>query len=350
MNNQTKRKPNKHQQPRISTLQDVARELGLSAGTVSRAITRPDLVAQKTQKKIEEVIKRLHYIPHAAGRSLRSLSSGTIGAVIPKSGVSTFSQTTLALQDELTLRGKTLIVSQQNNLSEEVERSIRRILEHGVDGLLLLGEDHTGDTLSLLKNRGVPHVLMWNVKRNIEQTYVTVSQSEAGRVAAKHLLELGHKDFAFIGAPLSINPRAAARLNGVKRTLAQSGLEIPDYAISEELHQFEKAGEATRKILGRAPKTTAIICTSDFHALGALRALQELNRKVPDDISLVSFNNNDFSRHTYPALTTVDLRQHEVGTIAARMITELIDSGRSENKVLRPILRLRESSGRRQKR
>src|SRR6056300_2060034 len=155
MRNYNPQKRLKAQQPRMSTLQDVAKELGLSAGTVSRAITRPDLVAPKTQKRIQEVIKKLHYIPHAGGRSLRSLSSGTIGAVIPKSGISTFSQTTLALQDELTLRGKTLIVSQPDNLSTEIEKSIRKVLEHGVDGLLLLGENHSADTLSLLKNRGI---------------------------------------------------------------------------------------------------------------------------------------------------------------------------------------------------
>ena len=349
MKNLNLKRQNKHQQSRLSTLQDVARELGLSAGTVSRAITRPDLVAPKTQMRIQEVIKRLHYIPHAGGRSLRSLSSGTIGAVIPKSGVSTFSQTTLALQDELTLRGKTLIVSQPDNLALEIQQSIRKVLEHGVDGLLLLGEDHTEDTLNLLKNRGVPYVIMWNVRRNIDDAFVTVSQSQAGSVAAKHLLELGHKNFAFIGAPLSVNPRAAARLNGVKRTLAKEGLEIPDYAISEELHQFEKAGEATRKILIKAPKTTAIICTSDFHALGALRALQELSIKVPEDISLVSFNNNDFSGFTYPSHSTVDLRQYEVGTIAARMISQIIESVHTDNVMLKPILRIRESSGPRRK-
>ncbi|MGA0128573.1 MAG: LacI family DNA-binding transcriptional regulator [Burkholderiales bacterium] len=345
MKNYDPRKRLKVQQPRMSTLQDVAKELGLSAGTVSRAITRPDLVAPKTQKRIQEVIKKLHYIPHAGGRSLRSLSSGTIGAVIPKSGISTFSQTTLALQDELTLRGKTLIVSQPDNLATEIEKSIRKVLEHGVDGLLLLGENHSADTLSLLKNRGVPFVLMWNVKRSIDQPFVTVSQSQAGSVAAKHLLELGHKDFAFIGTPLSVNPRAAARLSGVKRTLAKAGLEIPEHAISEELHQFEKAGEATRKILVKAPRTTAIICTSDFHALGALRTLQELGMRVPEDISLVSFNNNDFSGYTYPSLTTVDLRQYEVGTIAAKMISQMIESVHPDNTILKPILRLRESSG-----
>jgi LacI family transcriptional regulator len=345
MKNYDPRKRLKVQQPRMSTLQDVAKELGLSAGTVSRAITRPDLVAPKTQKRIQEVIKKLHYIPHAGGRSLRSLSSGTIGAVIPKSGISTFSQTTLALQDELTLRGKTLIVSQPDNLATEIEKSIRKVLEHGVDGLLLLGENHSADTLSLLKNRGVPFVLMWNVKRSIDQPFVTVSQSQAGSVAAKHLLELGHKDFAFIGTPLSVNPRAAARLSGVKRTLAKAGLEIPEHAISEELHQFEKAGEATRKILVKAPRTTAIICTSDFHALGALRALQELGMRVPEDLSLVSFNNNDFSGYTYPSLTTVDLRQYEVGTIAAKMISQMIESVHPDNIILKPILRLRESSG-----
>lgn len=330
---------------RPATLKDVATELGLSAGTVSRALTRPELVALKTQKKIAEVVKRLHYIPNAGGRSLRSSTTGTIGAIIQKSGISTFSQTTLALQDGLKSFGRTLIVSQPDNSTDEINHAIRRVLERGVDGLLLLGEGHDADVLKLIKSRGIPHLILWNVRKNIDQPYVTVSQSEAGAMAARHLIDLGHRDFAFVGAPLEVNPRAAARLTGVKKALKDAGLELPERAISEELHQFERAGEAIRRILKTNPKTTAVICTSDFHALGALRALQESGRNVPNDISIVSFNNNDFSGYTFPSLTTVDLRQRDLGHAAAKMINQIIEGNSPRSLSLSPILRIRESSG-----
>jgi DNA-binding LacI/PurR family transcriptional regulator len=172
-----------------------------------------------------------------------------------------------------------------------------------------------------------------------------VDQTKAGHLAAKHLLELGHRHFAYVGSPLSANPRAAARLKGVQDEFKAAGVALPAEAIIEESHQFGSGRKAVETIMSRQPKTTAIICTSDFHALGVLRGLYEIGRKVPEDISVVSFNNNDFSAFSMPSITTIDLRQREVGIEAANAILGLLNGERVKPTLIEPVLVARESSG-----
>jgi LacI family transcriptional regulator len=308
-------------------------------------LSRPDLVAPKTRDQILKVVQRLHYVPHAAGRSLRSSTPNLIGAVIPKTGVSTFSQTTAGINDTLDQHSMTLIVSQPELTSTSSKNAVYRLIERGADGLILLGENHDSALFEMLEHRGLPYVLLWTVKPPAGKTYVSVDQTKAGHLAAKHLLELGHRHFAYVGSPLSANPRAAARLKGVQDEFKAAGVALPAEAIIEESHQFGSGRKAVETIMSRQPKTTAIICTSDFHALGVLRGLYEIGRKVPEDISVVSFNNNDFSAFSMPSITTIDLRQREVGIEAANAILGLLNGERVKPTLIEPVLVARESSG-----
>ncbi len=335
----------KRPEPHVATLHDVARAVGVSPGTVSRALSRPDLVAPKTRDQILKVVQRLHYVPHAAGRSLRSSTPNLIGAVIPKTGVSIFSQTTAGLNDTLEQHNMTLIVSQPELTSTSSKAAVQRLIERGADGLILLGENHDPALFEMLDHRGLPYVLLWTVKSPSGKTYVTVDQTKAGHLAARHLLDLGHHHYAYVGSPLSANPRAAARLKGVQDELKTAGIALPADAIIEESHQFGSGRNAVETIMGRHPETTAIICTSDYHALGVLRGLYEIGRKVPDDISVVSFNNNDFSAFSMPSITTVDLKQRDVGIEAANSILRLLNGERVKPTVIEPLLTPRESSG-----
>ena len=196
----------------IPTLHDVAKVAAVSPGTVSRALTRPDLVAEKTRERILKYVKKLHYLPDPAGRNLRSNKPIVVGAVIPKNGISTFAKTISDLNDALELQKITLIVSQPEYSSASSESAAYRLLEQGADALILLGEDHDQDLFDTLDHRNIPHLLLWTTTDPKGKYYVTVNQSQAGQLAARHLLDLGHKSFAYIGVPLLHNARAAARL------------------------------------------------------------------------------------------------------------------------------------------
>ena len=329
----------------ISTLHDVAKAAAVSPGTVSRALTRPDLVADKTREHILKWVKKLHYLPDPAGRNLRSSKPIVVGAVIPKNGISTFAQTISDLNDALEAKKITLIVSQPEYSSASSESAAYRLLEQGADALILLGEDHDQGLFDTLKHRAIPCLLLWTTKDPKGGHYVTVNQSRAGQLAARHLLELGHRSFAYIGVTLLHNARAAARLAGVKKELKGSGISLAPSAIIEEDHRFSSGRAAVEAVLNRHPETTAIICTSDYHALGVLRGLHEIGKRVPADISVVSFNNNDFSAFTIPSITSVDLKQHDVGVHAADSIYQMLNGKSMKSITIQPELRIRESSG-----
>lgn len=329
----------------VATLRDVANAAGVSTGTVSRALTRPELVAEATKLTIFKVIKRLHYVPDARARSLKLSRPTVIGAVIPKAGVSTFSQTIASLNDFLESQDLTLIVSQPEASSAASSGAAQRLLEKGADALILLGEQEP-DVYALLKHRRVPFVLLSPINPPKGCAYVSINHLQAGHIAAQHLIKLGHRKFAFIGSYPTSNPRALARLKGVKSELKAHGLILPDTAITNEPHRIDSGKNAVKKILARHPDITAIISTSDYYALGVIRALHELKIKVPEEISVISFNNNDFSAFTTPAITTVDLKYQEVGHEAGNMIVRLLNNESINPITIEPELCLRETTSR----
>lgn len=329
----------------IPTLHDVAKAAAVSPGTVSRALTRPDLVAEKTRERILKYVKKLHYLPDPAGRNLRANKAIVVGAVIPKNGISTFAQTISDLNDALESKKITLIVSQPEHSLSSSETAAYRLLEQGADALILLGENHSQALLDTLDHRNIPHILLWTTNGLKGRHCISVNQKKAGQLAAKHLLNFGHRNFAYVGVPLSQNMRAAARLSGVKKELKDVGISLPSTAIIEDVHGFSSGRTAVEKILSKHPNTTAIICTSDYHALGVLRGIHELGKQVPEDISVVSFNNNEFSAFTIPSISSIDLKQHDVGVHAADLIQKLLDGEITKSINILPELCARESSG-----
>jgi LacI family transcriptional regulator len=335
----------KHQKKNVATLHDVARAASVSPGTVSRALSRPELVAEATRNKILGIVDRLHYLPHPHARNLKLSRPTVIGAVIPRSGISTFSQTIASLNDALEMHGLTLIVSQPEVSSQASKHAAYRLLERGADALILLGEDHAPELYRLLEYRGLTHLLLSPIRPPKGSPHVSINHRRAGHIAAIHLIELGHKKFAYVGSATPNNPRAQERLVGVQAELKAHGLALPEGSITNQPHQIDSGRIAVKQILANHKDTTAIICTSDYYTLGVIRALHELRINVPRDISVVSFNNNDFSSFTMPAITTVDLKYQEVGKEAARMVLRLIRKEKVSPVMIEPELCIRETSG-----
>lgn len=336
---------NKQNPKNVATLHDVAHAAGVSPGTVSRALTRPELVADETREKILKVIDRLHYVPDARARSLKLSQPTVVGAVIPKMGVSTFSQTITSLNDVLESHNLTLIVSQPEASTAASKNAAQRLLEKGADALILLGEEHPPELYRLLEYRGIPYLLLSPIRPPKGCPHVSINHQEAGHIAAKHLIALGHKKIAFVGSPQPDNPRALARLKGVREELEAHGLRLAPGAITSEPHLIDSGKTAVEKILTNQPNTTAIICTSDYYTLGVIRALHERKIRIPEDISIVSFNNNDFSGFTMPAITTVDLKYQQVGREAGQMILKLLKKEKVKSLMIEPELCIRETSG-----
>jgi len=242
-------------------------------------------------------------------------------------------------------RGGWMRVSQPEASSEASKHATYRLLEKGADALILLGEDHAPELYRLLEYRGLTHLLLSPISPPKGSPYVSINHREAGHIAARHLVHLGHKKFAYIGSSVLNNPRAQERLAGVQAELKTHGLALPKGAITNQPHQIDSGKIAIKHVLKNHNDTTAIICASDYYTLGVIRAPHELKIKVPQDISVVSFNNNDFSSFTMPAITTVDLKYQEVGTEAAMMMLRLLGGEKVRPVRIEPELCIRETSG-----
>jgi len=305
------------------TILDVAARAGVSAATVSRVLTRQSRVTPDKQKRVAEAVSSLGYVRDGTARALVSGTTKAIGAVVPTLDNAIFSRAIQALQSRLADAGYRLIVaSHEYSLVTEVA-AVRSLLEHGIDALVLVGIDHSSDLWALVRNAPIPLVLTWSLTDGHD--CVGFDNRRAGRLAAEHLVGLGHTRFGVISGILNHNDRAAARITGVRDALSEVGLKLPDWAISQQPFSLSggRAGMAALFSLDMPP--TAIVGGNDLLAAGALFEAQSRGLQLPRDLSIVGIDNLELAEHLTPALTTIHLPTAELGRKAAELLLSRID-------------------------
>jgi LacI family transcriptional regulator len=311
------RRPN----PKLS---DVARASGVSLATASRALADPDLVHAKTRERVREAASMLGYVPHGAARALATRRSRTVGAVFPPVDNPIFAAATQALARELANSGYTLLLASHEYDPVAEVAATRTLLERGVDGLVLVGMDHEPELYALVRQAGVPYELMWSVDPSGHHPCVGVAHRIASVRAAQHLLELGHREFAVIAGHTAHNDRARDRLAGVREALSVRGIELRPDRIAEAEFSLPQARAAFGLLLERAPGFTALVCSNDVLAIGALAECAGRGIAVPGRLSIVGFDDIDMASGVTPALTTVHVPAAEMGRrAAARMLARL---------------------------
>lgn len=300
------------------TILDVAARAGVSAATVSRALTRPRSVKQNKRERVSEAVSALGYVRDGAARALVSGTTNAIGAVVPTLDNAIFSRAIQALQSRLSDVGYRLVVASHEYSAATELAAARSLLEHGIDALVLVGIDHAPDLWELVNDVTIPLVLTWSLTEGYD--CVGFDNRRAGRLAAEHLLELGHKRFGMISGVLNHNDRAAARIAGVRDALADSHLSLPDWRISQQPFTLSggRAGMAALFSLDTPP--TAVIGGNDLLAAGALFEAQSRGLHVPKNLSIVGIDNLELSEHLTPALTTVHLPTAELGRKTADLV------------------------------
>src|ERR1700741_4329087 len=197
---------------RTAKLADVARLARVSTATVSRTLTLPHKVKAATAARINQAVETLGYVAHGAARALASRRTRTIGAVLPTLNNTIFAKTVQALQRSLDQAGYMLVVASVDHDAEAETRVTRALIEHGVDGLVLLGTTHHHCLLQTLDTHQIPYMLIWALDPEGRLPCVGVDNRSAGERIARHLLELGHRDFAMISGIMAGNERAQDRL------------------------------------------------------------------------------------------------------------------------------------------
>lgn len=305
-------------------LSDVARRAGVSTASVSRVLNTPERVSSGLRRRVEIALRELRYVPHGAARALASQRSRTIGAVVPTLGIAIFAKGIEALQARLHEAGYTLLIaSGEYDLAKELEVT-RALIERGVDGLALVGAQHVGALEELLDAAGLPHVNTYVYDPMSKRPCVGIDNRAATYRLTRHLIELGHREFAVLTSPRRNNDRVAARFEGIKACLADHGLPLLPAAVVEVPYSIADGRAGLRALLASGHRFTALPCTTDVIAFGALAECRAQGIVVPDEVSVTGFDDLDPAAHLDPPLTTIVVPTEALGRRAADYLLERI--------------------------
>ena len=323
---------------RVPSLQEVAALARVSTGTVSRALSRPELLADDTRRRVLAAVERLGYVRHGAARALASRRTQTIGAVIPRLGASMFATTIRSLQRVLEAEGYTLLLAHPTDPDASTTAALTTLLERGVDAVVLLGGEHDSSVYERLRARNVPYVLIWALTGSTSRhASIGFDNRRAGRLVGEHLVALGHRRFAMVTAPIATNERARDRFLGLVECLAGAGAKLPDAARIETQYGYREGSDAVDALLARRAEFTALVCGNDYLAVGALSALARRGLRVPQDVSLVGFNDSEFAPYTIPPLTTVRFPIEAIGERAATYLVARLHGDERIERVELPV-------------
>jgi LacI family transcriptional regulator len=329
-------------------MKDIARDLGVSATTISKALRNHVDISLKTRDRVAKRAQQLGYQPNWAARSLVTRRTYMVGLVIPDLTNPFFAEVAKGATGKLRPEGYHVIIA-NSELNAEVEvREIKAVLARNVDGLIITSVQKNGRWLSrTLRRHRVPFVLIDVLVPGVRARYVGVDDAEAGALATKHLIEQGCQRIAHIRGPALSTGRG--RLRGYRRALAEHGFKWrPEYVVNGG-YQDTTGYTAMQQLLRLKPPPDGVYCYNDPVAAGAIKAVFDAGLMVPDDVAIVGAGNVHYSDLLRTSLSTVDHGSLAMGETAAEQLLECIAAKKPchAKRILIPVrLVVRESSQR----
>jgi DNA-binding LacI/PurR family transcriptional regulator len=309
-----------------ATIKDVAELAGCSIATVSRFVNGLGPIALDTRERIEAAISALGYRPSQMGRGLRRQASQTIGVIVPSFTNPVFAASVGGIQAAARAAGYGVLVASTNYEAELEAAAVETFLGQRVDGLLLTVCDAmSSPALSILDAEGKPHVLLYNQADRPERHAVTVDNVAAARAMTRAILDEGHRRVAFLAGRFVASDRSRQRYRGFTDALAAQGVAPPPPI--EVDFMAEALDEAVAALVAGERRPTALFCSNDMLALGAIGALRRFGLHVPGDISVVGFDGVALGPMMEPPLATVRQPSRRMGERAAEILLGLINAG-----------------------
>jgi LacI family transcriptional regulator len=328
------------------TIRDIAREAGVSTATVSRVMNSPASVSPRTRTAVQAVIDRHGYLSHGIATSLASSRSMSIGLVIPTIINSIYASSTQAIQGVAQAAGYTVLLGVSEFSPVVEEKLIRKLLERRVDGLILTGGERRRMIYDLIDAQAVPYVVTWKLMPgDAGAASVSFDNYYGAQLAMEHLVSLGHRRIALVCGRTDVNDRARERRRAYEDAIRACGLPVEPALIHEGDFELDRGRDAMRGLLRLAEPPTAVFCANDIQAIGALHACGEHGLRVPQDMSLVGFDDLPAAQYVRPQLTTIRVPAHKMGELAATNVIEALRTGEPPGSAELPVaLILREST------
>ena len=335
------------------TIHDIARELNLTAATVSRALNDHPRISKHTKRIVEEKANQMKYRRDKIASSLRSGRSHTIGVIIPSAQMNFFGSVVHGIENIASDNGYSIILYQSEEKTAIEKKAIEAFLSARVDGIIASMAKETVDFSHFLelKKRNVPLVFFDRANDSLQMPSVVVDDYRGAFMATEHLLNKGYTRIAHVSGPEHVNI-FADRFRGYRDALKAHGIPFnPDYVYRGDL-SIESGKNAAEYFLSLGTPPDGVFTVEDYTALGLIKGLASRKIKIPEDFGVIGFANETFDEYITPSLSSVDQQTVQMGKEAFGLLVDMIE-GPGGNKVLsnntkvilEPILCLRESTG-----
>jgi LacI family transcriptional regulator len=308
------------------TIKDVARLSGVSMSTVSRVLNSPDSVSENKRKKVQKVIDELGYHPNALARGLIFKRTESFGVLIPDISNMYVSEIMRGMEDTARELGINLILCNTDRNKERVIEYLKVLKEKQVDGIIFTSAPITEDYRQMFNQIHLPVVLASTQSREYNIPSVKIDDEKAAYDAALYLLNKGHTEIGMISGPTTDIIAGFPRYIGFRQALKENNIDLVDDRIEFGSYQYEGGYSGMEKLYERSPHITAVFCSSDEMALGAISFLHSRGIKVPDNISILGFDNTKIARMSIPKLTTVAQPMYDIGKEAVKKLESVLKS------------------------
>jgi LacI family transcriptional regulator len=324
---------NSKKKPRV-TITDVARASGLSVATVSRVLSGYEFVKESTRSRVMEVVQQLGYVASLPARSLAGGRSRTIGLLVPNLDIGYVGTITQGIDRALTTANCDLVLYTSHRQQSKETYYVNTITNGITEGLLLVAPQYASTYLAKLYESNFPYVLIDQADASGNSSMVEATNYQGAYEATRYLCKLGHTRIAFITGAFDVWS-AVERLRGYKAALADCGLPLIQELILKGDYQQQGGYEVTKQVLDTVhPAPTAIFASNDNSAFGAMDAARERGLRIPEDISIIGFDDIPQASLVYPKLTTVRQPLEQMGQVAAEMLLErIMDPSRPPQRV-----------------
>ncbi|WP_404402840.1 LacI family transcriptional regulator [Idiomarina seosinensis] len=307
----------------MATIYEVSELAGVSLATVSRVLNKNTPVKEETRRKVLDAMDQLGYQPNSVAQSLASNRSNSIGIVVPELNGPFFGTLLSDIENQFRQVGKHVIIAAGHSDEKREQESISFLQSRNCDALILHVEAVSDDYLVALMKNKVRFVLINRFVAPLYDRCITLNNQHGGYLATRHILEHGHKHIGYIAGPIWKHD-ADQRYKGHVQALTEFDIEASEQLFFEGDYHESSGAEGARVLLQNNPHITALVCANDEMAAGASTAARELGRSLPDQLSIIGFDNVNFSHYTFPKLTTIDYPVGGMGEMAAQLILKQV--------------------------
>ena len=307
----------------MATMKDVAQLAGVSTATVSRALMNPEKVSSSTRKRVEEAVLEAGYSPNSLARNLRRNESKTIVTIVPDICDPYFTEIIRGIEDAAMEHGYLVLLGDSGQQKKRENSFVNLVFTKQADGMLLLGTDLPFDVSKPEQKNLPPMVMACEFAPELELPTVHIDNLTSAFEAVNYLTQMGHKRVAEIAGPDQA-ALSSFRHQGYQQALRRAGITMnPTYCVKGDF-SFKDGVKAVKQLLALPEPPTAIFCHNDTMAIGAIQEAKRLGLRVPQDLSVVGFDDIQFAEYCDPPLTTISQPRYEIGRQAMLMMLELL--------------------------